>query len=88
MWFNKKGEKSVDKQSEMKCQRFQRNLTAYYFKGLHSQGFGAFMFWCESHSLCFFFRLSTQRKAHTKDKWQIYGYWSIQSFVLYPPGTQ
>lgn len=78
---------SRDKQSQMKCQRFQRKLTAYYFKGLCSRGFGAFICWCESHFLSFVFVPSTQRKkAWTKEKIK-YSYWSIHSFVLYSPET-
>lgn len=41
---------------------------------------------CAGVNLTLFFN-PKERGEHTAEKWQIYGCWSIHSFVLYPPET-
>lgn len=80
MWFNKTWKTVETNSEEWNVSEVLKKLTAYYFNRMHPWEFGAFMCWCESHTLCLFSGLSTQRKEHTKEKWQICGYWSIHSF--------
>lgn len=73
MWFNKTGKTAVANSPKWNVKGFKGNLTAYYFKkGLNSQEFGAFMCWCESHTLPFLLALDSKERrkesAHNRKK--------------------